>query len=154
MTLTLDPTAIDLATLRQLWQGAAAGLNDAAMARVSGAADSVGRIVAGGETVYGINTGFGLLANTAIPADRLADLQTNLILSHSAGLGDPLPRHVTRLMIVLKLLGLGRGGHPPGRQAARQQRHAIRHVHAPRFPGQLAPAQRPQSLLLLQHGYG
>ena len=70
---------------------------------------SVERIVAGGETVYGVNTGFGLLANTRIPDDRLAELQTNLILSHSAGLGDPLPRHVTRLMIVLKLLGLGRG---------------------------------------------
>ena len=62
-----------------------------------------------GETVYGVNTGFGLLANTRIPDERLAELQTNLILSHSAGLGDPLPRHVTRLMIVLKLLGLGRG---------------------------------------------
>ena len=72
-------------------------------------AASVERIVAGGETVYGVNTGFGLLANTRIPDDRLAELQTNLILSHSAGLGDPLPRHVTRLMIVLKLLGLGRG---------------------------------------------
>jgi histidine ammonia-lyase len=59
--------------------------------------------------VYGVNTGFGLLANTRIPDDRLAELQTNLILSHSAGLGEPLPRHVTRLMIVLKLLGLGRG---------------------------------------------
>ena len=43
------------------------------------------------------------------PDERLAELQTNLILSHSAGLGDPLPRHVTRLMILLKLLGLGRG---------------------------------------------
>src|SRR5512147_742909 len=79
------------------------------MQRVSEAAASVDRIVAGGETVYGVNTGFGLLANTRIPDDRLAELQTNLILSHSAGLGDPLPRHVTRLMIVLKLLGLGRG---------------------------------------------
>src|SRR5207237_533124 len=73
------------------------------------AAASVQRIVAGGETVYGVNTGFGLLANTRIPDDRLAELQTNLILSHSAGLGEPLPRHVTRLMIVLKLPGLGRG---------------------------------------------
>ena len=79
------------------------------MQRVAEAAASVERIVAGGETVYGVNTGFGLLANTRIPDDRLAELQTNLILSHSAGLGDPLPRHVTRLMIVLKLLGLGRG---------------------------------------------
>src|SRR4051794_13825272 len=79
------------------------------MQRVATAAASVEPIVAGGETVYGVNTGFGLLASTRIPDDRLAELQTNLILSHSAGLGDPLPRHVTRLMIVLKLLGLGRG---------------------------------------------
>src|SRR4051812_40632000 len=105
----LDPTAIDLATLRRLWQGEAAQLDDASMKRVSNAAASVDRIVIGGETVYGVNTGFGLLANTRIPDERLAELQTNLILSHSAGLGDPLPRHVTRLMIVLKLLGLGRG---------------------------------------------
>jgi histidine ammonia-lyase len=79
------------------------------MQRVAAAAASVERIVASGDTVYGVNTGFGLLANTRIPNERLAELQTNLILSHSAGLGDPLPRHVTRLMIVLKLLGLGRG---------------------------------------------
>jgi len=105
----LDPTAIDLATLRQLWSGAEARLDDASMQRVAESAASVERIVAGGETVYGVNTGFGLLASTRIPAERLAELQTNLILSHSAGLGDPLPRHVTRLMIVLKLLGLGRG---------------------------------------------
>src|SRR3982750_2920687 len=107
--LTLDPTSITIDTLRKLWTGEAASLDDASMQRVATAAASVDRIVAGGETVYGVNTGFGLLANTRIPDDRLAELQTNLILSHSAGLGDPLPRHVTRLMIVLKLLGLGRG---------------------------------------------
>jgi histidine ammonia-lyase len=109
MTLKLDPTAINLATLRQLWQGAPAKLNDASLTRVRASAASVERIVAGGETVYGINTGFGLLANTRIPPERLAELQRNLILSHSCGLGDALPRHVVRLMIVLKLLGLGRG---------------------------------------------
>ena len=107
--LTLNPEKVDLGTLRQLWSGADARLDDASMHRVANAAQSVDRIVAGGETVYGVNTGFGLLANTRIPDDRLAELQTNLILSHSAGLGDALPRHVTRLMIVLKLLGLGRG---------------------------------------------
>src|SRR6478752_2897117 len=107
--MKLDPTNVDLATLRQLWSSAEASLDDASMQRVADAAASVERIVASGETVYGVNTGFGLLANTRIPNHRLAELQTNLILSHSAGLGDPLPRHVTRLMIVLKLLGLGRG---------------------------------------------
>jgi len=105
----LDPTKIDLASLRRIWAGASARLDDTSMQRVAEAAASVERIVAGGETVYGVNTGFGLLASTRIPDDRLAELQTNLILSHSAGLGEPLPRHVTRLMIILKLLGLGRG---------------------------------------------
>jgi histidine ammonia-lyase len=105
----LDPTRLDLATLRRIWAGASARLDDASMQRVADAAASVERIVAGGETVYGVNTGFGLLASTRIPDERLAELQTNLILSHSAGLGEPLPRHVTRLMIVLKLFGLGRG---------------------------------------------
>ena len=107
--MKLDPTRIDLPTLRQLWTGADACLDDASLQRVANSAAAVERIVAGGETVYGVNTGFGLLANTRIPNERLAELQTNLILSHSAGLGDPLPRHVVRLMIVLKLLGLGRG---------------------------------------------
>ena len=107
--LKLNPESIDLGTLRRLWQGETASLDDASMQRVATSAEAVERIVAGGETVYGVNTGFGLLANTRIPNDRLAELQTNLILSHSAGLGDPLPRQVTRLMIQLKLLGLGRG---------------------------------------------
>jgi histidine ammonia-lyase len=107
--LKLNPEAIDLATLRQLWQGEAASLDDASMRRVADSAAAVARIVASGETVYGVNTGFGILANTRIPNDRLAELQTNLILSHSAGVGEALPRQVTRLMILLKLLGLGRG---------------------------------------------
>ncbi|QNN64981.1 histidine ammonia-lyase [Sphingomonas rhizophila] len=107
--LILDPTTIDLATVRRLWAGEPGRLDDESLARVDAAAAAVGRIVAGGATVYGVNTGFGLLAQTRIPADRLADLQRNLILSHSCGLGDALPRHVVRLMIALKLLGLGRG---------------------------------------------
>jgi len=107
--ISLNPEAIDLATLRQLWEGTPAKLDAASLTRIRASAASVERIVAGGETVYGINTGFGLLANTRIPPERLAELQTNLILSHSCGLGDALPRHVVRLMIVLKLLGLGRG---------------------------------------------
>src|SRR4051795_4919740 len=107
--MKIDPQRVDLAMLRRLWRGEAASLDDASIQRIVDSAASVERIVAGGETVYGVNTGFGLLANTRIPDDRLAELQSNLILSHSAGLGDPLPRHVTRLMIVLKLLGLARG---------------------------------------------
>ncbi|WP_394998876.1 histidine ammonia-lyase [Sphingomonas sp.] len=107
--ITLAPGAVTLAQLRTLWNGAPARLSDDALADIDTAAASVERIVAGGATVYGVNTGFGLLAQTRIPADRLADLQRNLILSHSCGLGEPLPRATVRLMIVLKLIGLGRG---------------------------------------------
>ena len=107
--IILTPGTVTLAQLRQLWTGAPARLAPAALAAIDTAAASVERIVAGGATVYGVNTGFGLLAQTRIPADRLADLQRNLILSHSCGLGEPLPRATVRLMIILKLIGLGRG---------------------------------------------
>jgi histidine ammonia-lyase len=107
--LRLNPEQITLAALRQLWAGAPAPRDQASPERIAAAAAAVDRIVAGGATVYGVNTGFGLLAQTRIPDDRLAELQRNLILSHCAGLGAPLPRHIVRLMIVLKLVGLGRG---------------------------------------------
>ena len=109
MGLLLTPGTVTLDTLRELWAGAPARLSDEALTAIDAAAASVGRIVAGGKTVYGINTGFGLLAQTRIPADKLADLQRNLILSHSCGLGDALPRNTVRMMIILKLIGLGRG---------------------------------------------
>jgi len=109
MTLTLNPGSVTLDTLRALWRGQPAALDNTSLARIDAAAASVERIVAGGKTVYGINTGFGLLAQTRIPADKLADLQRNLILSHSCGLGEALPRNTVRMMILLKLVGLGRG---------------------------------------------
>ena len=105
----LTPGAVTLDQLRELWRGEAARLADSALAAIDVAAAAVDRIVASGQTVYGINTGFGLLAQTRIPAAQLADLQRNLILSHSCGLGDPLPRNTVRMMIFLKLIGLGRG---------------------------------------------
>ena len=84
--LKLNPEAVDLAALRALWAGTPARLDDAAMTRVSAAAASVERIVASGDTVYGVNTGFGSLANTRIPDDRLAELQRNLSCRTAPGL--------------------------------------------------------------------
>ncbi|MEA1072262.1 histidine ammonia-lyase [Sphingomonas sp. LY160] len=107
--ILLNPGTVTLDQLRDIWTGAPVRLSDHSLDAIDTAAAAVDRIVASGRTVYGINTGFGLLAQTRIPGDKLAELQRNLILSHSCGLGDPLPRHVTRLMIVLKLIGLGRG---------------------------------------------
>ncbi len=107
--MTIDPSAVTLSDLRRLWDGDAFALAPTALARIQASAAAVERIVASGETVYGVNTGFGLLANERIPANRLAELQRNLILSHSCGLGEAIPRSIVRLIIALKLLGLGRG---------------------------------------------
>jgi len=107
--VTLHPGTVSLGELRAIWAGAPVKLDDAAWAPVEAAAASVGRILDSGRTVYGVNTGFGLLAQTRIPADRLEELQRNLILSHSAGLGEPLDPRIVRLMMVLKAIGLARG---------------------------------------------
>jgi histidine ammonia-lyase len=95
--------------LRAVWSGAPVTLADEAWAAIAAAADNVGRIVASGDTVYGVNTGFGLLAQTRIAADRLEELQRNLILSHSCGLGEALEPRIVRLILALKAVGLGRG---------------------------------------------
>jgi histidine ammonia-lyase len=65
--------------------------------------------VAGGDAAYGINTGFGLLAQTRIPNEQLELLQRNLLLSHAAGVGEALPDAVVRLVLALKINALARG---------------------------------------------
>jgi histidine ammonia-lyase len=107
--VTLTPGSVTLAELRTIWSGGGVALVPAAWSAINASAAAVGRIVESGRTVYGINTGFGLLANTRIPHERLAELQRNLILSHSCGLGDALKPEVVRLIIALKIIGLGRG---------------------------------------------
>jgi len=65
--------------------------------------------LADGQPHYGINTGFGALANKRVPDDQLATLQRNLLLSHAVGVGDPVPPEITRLMLRLKAVSLGLG---------------------------------------------
>jgi len=107
--VALTPGSVTLAELRAVWAGAPVALAAEAFDAIDAAAASVARIVASGRTVYGVNTGFGLLAQTRIPQDRLLDLQRNLILSHSCGLGEALDPPVVRLIMALKAVGLGRG---------------------------------------------
>ena len=84
-------------------------LSRAQMARVRRSAATVDRMIARGGAVYGVNTGFGLLAQTRIPTAQLAELQRNLVLSHSAGVGPWLPDAVVRLVLVLKIGSLAQG---------------------------------------------
>jgi histidine ammonia-lyase len=76
---------------------------------VERAADTVHAIVVRGDTVYGVNTGFGLLARTSISPDNLAALQRNLVLSHSAGTGPLLADETVRLILALKIAALAQG---------------------------------------------
>ena len=107
--IILTPGAVTLAELRAVWEGAPVALHADAWTAIEASAASIGRILASGRTVYGVNTGFGILAQTRIPADRLAELQTNLILSHSCGLGESLDARIVRLVMILKAIGLARG---------------------------------------------
>jgi histidine ammonia-lyase len=109
-TLELRAGALSLADLRRIHERPVAlRLRAAERAQIASAGALVDRIVAAGDAAYGINTGFGLLAQTRIPDDQLELLQRNLLLSHSAGVGDPLPDAVVRLILALKINALARG---------------------------------------------
>src|ERR1041384_1310561 len=69
---------------------------------LKGGRDIVDRAIASGQTIYGINTGFGKLANVRIPPDQLDQLQINLIRSHASGVGSPLPAAVVRATMLLR----------------------------------------------------
>jgi histidine ammonia-lyase len=105
----LKPGDTALSAWRAIWRGAAVRLDPAARAVVAESAAAVARILAKGAPVYGINTGFGKLATVQIDDADLATLQRNLVLSHAAGVGDPSPRAVVRLMMALKLASLAQG---------------------------------------------
>jgi len=108
-TLVLKPGEATLADWRAIYRGSTPKLDDACRPLIKASADAVARIVAKGEPVYGINTGFGKLASVRIEAADLETLQRNIVLSHSAGVGEPMPVSVVRLMMALKLASLAQG---------------------------------------------
>lgn len=108
--LTLTPGATSLADLESLWRsGSPARLDPSARELVEAAAALVQLAAEGEIAVYGVNTGFGKLASVKIATEDTATLQRNLILSHCCGVGEALDTATSRLMMVLKLLSLGRG---------------------------------------------
>ncbi|RYZ09303.1 MAG: histidine ammonia-lyase [Comamonadaceae bacterium] len=108
--LVLTPGAVDLAMLRRIHAGGVSLALDASVgAGMAAARAAVQHIVANDQVVYGINTGFGKLASTRIGNDHLAELQRNLVLSHSVGTGEPLDPAVVRLVLATKAVSLARG---------------------------------------------
>jgi len=108
--LTLTPGQTTLADLALVYRDEPAVVLDrACRPAVEAAAAAISAAAAGDAPVYGVNTGFGKLASLRIAPEHTATLQRNLILSHCCGVGAAIPRRHTRLMMVLKLLSLGRG---------------------------------------------
>jgi histidine ammonia-lyase len=107
--VVLEAGAVTLEAWRAIYEGAAAELDPACRPRIVESAAAVQRILARGEPIYGINTGFGRLASVRIEASDLARLQRNIVLSHCTGVGEMLSPAITRLMIALKLASLAQG---------------------------------------------
>jgi len=108
-TILLSPGAVPLVAWREIYKGASAAIDPAAYPVIEASAKAVAAILAKGAPVYGINTGFGKLASVRIDAADLGTLQRNIVLSHAAGVGRPMPVPVARLMIALKLGSLAQG---------------------------------------------
>ena len=109
MSITLTAGAVPLAEWRRIYRGETPLLDPACHASIAASAASVARILARQDPVYGINTGFGKLASVRISDDDLLTLQRNIVLSHAAGVGDPMPVPIARLMMALKLASLAQG---------------------------------------------
>lgn len=110
LNLTLKPGHISLNELRQVSRSPVnLTLDPEAIPGIEESTQVVDRVIAEDRTVYGINTGFGLLANTRIAPEDLETLQRSIVLSHAAGIGKFMSDETVRLMMVLKINSLARG---------------------------------------------
>jgi histidine ammonia-lyase len=109
-TLPLDGRALTLTEIESVaTQYRLVFVTPKALERVAASRSVIERILAEGQTVYGVNTGFGKLADVRIPAEKLAQLQTNLVRSHACGLGSPLSEAESRSMLLLRANVLAKG---------------------------------------------
>lgn len=107
---TLQPGKLTLGDLRSISRKPTIiSLADDCLAAIKASAETVRQVIGQGRVIYGVNTGFGLLANTVINDDELEELQRSIVLSHAAGVGDFMAESTVRLMMVLKINSLSRG---------------------------------------------
>ncbi|MEM8932016.1 MAG: histidine ammonia-lyase [Acidobacteriota bacterium] len=109
-TIRLDDNALGLDAVRHALAGPITiELSNEAADAVRRGHETVARCLEGGAPIYGVNTGFGKLANQRIETAELEDLQRNIVRSHAAGVGEPLTERVVRLILLLKIASLARG---------------------------------------------
>ena len=110
MKLKIENQMVTLDVLRAAWQAPLlVSLGRDAKRRIAEANELINEVVAGGETVYGVNTGFGQLASVRVSNNELAHLQTNLVRSHSVGVGEDLDDEIVRLVMLMKVIALAEG---------------------------------------------
>ena len=111
MVLNIVPGTLSLAELRRVSRETSLQLqlDPSSHAAIDASAATVARVLSEGRTAYGINTGFGLLANTRIAPEELELLQRSIVLSHAAGIGAPMDESTVRLVMALKINSLARG---------------------------------------------
>ncbi|AOM39371.1 histidine ammonia-lyase [Xenorhabdus hominickii] len=108
--MTIRPGKMTFEELRYVYQHPVhINLDEQCFPAIEESVACVNRIISENRTAYGINTGFGLLANTRIAEEDLEELQRSIVLSHAAGVGKPLPDEIVRLIMVLKINSLARG---------------------------------------------
>ncbi len=110
MKMKIDGQRISLSDLRAIWQSPTTlSLGKKAAASIEKSNAHIKKVLAGGEQVYGVNTGFGQLAQVRISDNDLANLQENLVRSHAVGVGEDLPDDCVRLIMVMKVIALAQG---------------------------------------------
>ncbi len=110
LELELQPGKLSLHQLRHISKDRVTlSLAADCVEKIEKSVQTVQKVIKQGRVIYGINTGFGLLANTVIPSDELEHLQRAIVLSHSAGVGDLMEEATVRLLMVLKINSLARG---------------------------------------------
>ncbi len=110
MKLTVDNQFVTLAELRDAWrEPVTVRLGKVSRRKIAASNEFIQDVVAGGQQVYGVNTGFGQLAQVRISDDELAHLQENLVKSHATGVGEYLRDEIVRLVMLLKVIALAEG---------------------------------------------
>jgi histidine ammonia-lyase len=110
MKIELQNQLITLADLRSVWrENTTVSLGSDARRRIAEANEKINEVVAQGDLVYGVNTGFGQLAQVRVEDDELAQLQDNLVRSHAVGVGEDLDDDVVRLIMFIKVVALAEG---------------------------------------------
>src|SRR3981081_2894115 len=107
--ILLAPGAVPLAAWRDIYRGAAVALAPGSYTAIDASERAGLTILAQGEALSGRNTGFGKLASVRIDAADLERLQRNIVLSHAAGVGQPMPVALARRMVAAKLASLAQG---------------------------------------------